>query len=432
MTDSIRLRFSELTDYLAAKVKGTKKYLEVLSSASDGPSIDSFGRLRTSSPRTLFDSKQIVDNLPLLWDDQETSGSGTSSTHSTDRSSSTLAVSNLTAGTRIRQTFRRFNYESGKSHLIEITGVLGAAATGITRCFGYYDDNNGIFFEQTATALNVVIRSNTGSPISEDRVAQTAWNIDRLDGANDDTNPSGITLDVTKSQIFVIDMQWLAVGRVRLGLDVNGTLVYVHEFQNANNLDVAYMSTPNLPVRVEIQNDGTGAAASVEQICATVISEAGEGDTGLTRYISTGGTKLDANVVGTLYALIGMRLKSTHLDVGVFLSNISLVATTSDGFEWVLLFNPTIAVSSPETSFSDVANSAIQKSTGVTGSTVTGGTAIDGGYVPSVGRSISVDVKSVLSLGSAIDGTVDEIWLCVRPLGANADIFGSITYKEQI
>lgn len=37
---------------------------------------DAFGRLRVSNPVTLFDSKQLYDNQPLVWDDQLLSGSG--------------------------------------------------------------------------------------------------------------------------------------------------------------------------------------------------------------------------------------------------------------------------------------------------------------------------------------------------------------------
>ena len=53
---------------------------------TNNPTGDAFGRLRVSEPTTLFDSKQIFDAQPLLWDDQETSGSGTTgapSGHST-------------------------------------------------------------------------------------------------------------------------------------------------------------------------------------------------------------------------------------------------------------------------------------------------------------------------------------------------------------
>lgn len=48
--------------------------------ASDSPSIDAFGRWRVSSPSTLFDSKQLVDNQPLFWDDQQTDVARTNAT----------------------------------------------------------------------------------------------------------------------------------------------------------------------------------------------------------------------------------------------------------------------------------------------------------------------------------------------------------------
>src|SRR3990167_311155 len=92
---------------------------------------DAFSRLRTSHPLSVFDSKQVFDNLPLIWDDQETSGSGTSSAHSANTASSPLSVSASTAGTRVRQTFRRFNYQPGKAQLVLMTGTLGADAAGI-------------------------------------------------------------------------------------------------------------------------------------------------------------------------------------------------------------------------------------------------------------------------------------------------------------
>lgn len=85
--------------------------------------LDAFGRKRVSNPEVVFDSKQIVDNQPLYWDDQQTSGSGTSSTYNTNQSSTTISVSNLTAGVRIRQTFRRFNYQPGRGQTIFMTGV---------------------------------------------------------------------------------------------------------------------------------------------------------------------------------------------------------------------------------------------------------------------------------------------------------------------
>lgn len=42
----------------------------------------------------------------------------------------------------------------------------------------------------------------------------------------------------------------------------------------------------------------------------------------------------------------------------------------------------------------------------------------------------SANLPNALYLGSQIDGTLDEIVLCVRPLSSNATIQGSLTWRE--
>jgi len=79
---------------------------------------DAFARQRVSEPFTLWDSKLLGDNRALFWDDAETSGGGTGSTYTANHSSVALDVSATTAGTRVRQTKQRFNYQPGKSQLI--------------------------------------------------------------------------------------------------------------------------------------------------------------------------------------------------------------------------------------------------------------------------------------------------------------------------
>ena len=113
--------------------------------------VDAFYRLRVSNPFTVSDSKQLLDYTGHVWDDVQASGAGTSSTHSTARASTTLGVSANTAGRRVRQTFRRFNYQSGKSQHYFSTFCFIDAASGITRRVGMFDNNNGIFFQLSGT-----------------------------------------------------------------------------------------------------------------------------------------------------------------------------------------------------------------------------------------------------------------------------------------
>jgi hypothetical protein len=171
---------------------------------SDSGNLDAFARVRMSSPETVFDSKQLSDKQPLFWDDQLISGSGGASTYNTNQASTTLSVANLTAAVRVRQTFRRFNYQPGKSQLFIQTGIFGTAATGIKRKIGLFDDKNGLFFDQLSTGMGVTIRTYTSGSAVDTRVAQAAWNIDKLTGPG----ASGINLDFSKSQIFFFDFEW--------------------------------------------------------------------------------------------------------------------------------------------------------------------------------------------------------------------------------
>lgn len=399
--------------------------------ASDTPSIDAFGRWRVSNPETIFDSKQIHDNQPLFWDDQQVSGGGTSSTHSVAKASTTIAVSNLTAGKRVRQTFRRFNYQPGKSSLIFITTNVSGIAAGITRRVGYFDDNNGLFFELNPDGfIYAVRRTKTSGSMVDNSVKSTNFNIDPMDG----TGPSGVTIDPTKTQIIVIDFEWLGVGRVRMGFVVDGIIYYAQEFLNANNLTEVYMSTPNLPIRYEISNDGTGAAADLMCICASVISEGGTQDNGQVRYASTANVPVDCAVVGTVYGIKGIRLKSTALDETVKILKTAIqLQSSSDDFEWLLIYKPTVA-GTP--TWNDETNSSAQTATGATANTITGGYIVTGGYVAtatagSSSDQISSEIENALLLGSSISGTPDEIWLAWRALSnTNTTVEGSFTWRE--
>ena len=399
---------------------------------------DAFGRLRISAPVTLFDNKQLYDDQPLFWDDQEVSGAGTTSVHSTARASTTMGVSAATAGRRVRQTYQRFNYQPGKSQLVFMTGVLdkeGIGGDGITRRMGLYDDNNGFILQKQDTTVSFVLRSASSGTPFDTVVSRNVWNLDTFDG----DGPSGIGLDFTKTQILVLDFEWLGVGRVRMGFNVNGVTIYAHEFNHGNELDVVYLSDPNLPLRLEIENDGTGGAAEIEHICATVITEGGQQRIASGRYISQqteGGGPVNANTAGVIYAIAGIRLKSTHLGTSVSVTNITMLGQASDDYEWLVILNPTIAGTAP--TWNGLTNSAVEAAIGdavgnPSVNTVTLGTILRGGLATAgniAGFAFDQDIALASRIGSAIDGTPDEMWLCARALTANADIEGGINFRE--
>lgn len=401
--------------------------------SQDSTSIDAFGRWRVSNPETLFDSKQIYDNQPLIWDDQEVSGSGTSSTHSVALARSQLAVSASTAGKRVRQTLMRFNYQSGKSQLVYMTSVINSGESGIEVNVGPHDDDNGIFFQSKDGILNAVIRSSTsGSPV-DTTVAQSAWNVDKLDGSG----PSGIILDESKNHICFFDYEWLGIGRVRVGFVLDGMLITCHNFNHSNDLSTVYMSTPNLPLRFSIENDGSGGASTMDTICCTVISEGGQIRRGSIRYKSTAGTAVVCSTDNVIYAILGMKLKAANISSTIDMMIVSIqIQTASESGEWTLRLNPTVASTF---TFANETNSSIMTATGATANTVTGGTIMQGGFAQSGstqnGRGgTDAAIENAIRLGAQIDGTVDEIVLCWMPNAGTAahDIEGSITWRESL
>ena len=423
-----------------AKFVNHNKNGAVITAPGDSPSIDAFGRLRVSNPQTLFDSKNIFndpdqtdaseENQPLFYDNQETAGAGTSTAYNTNESSQELLVSATTIGTRIRQTKMRFNYQPGKSQLIMMTFNMDGKQAGITKREGLFDDQNGLFLEADGTNISFVRRTYVTGSAVDNQVAQASWNLDPMDG----TGASGITLDFTKTQIMYFDFEWLGVGRVRMGFVVDGMIFYAHEFLNSNVLEEVYITTPNLPLRSEISNDGAGVASSLTQICSTVISEGGTTDLGVIRYASTGGTHIDADVENTVYAILGMRLKSAYLGTTIKMLKASLLeATGNKQLEVIILINPTVAGTF---TYADQTNSAVQIAVGVSTNTVTGGHQIGGGFFASAikGSAEGADLDNALRLGSLIDGTPDEIVLCVRPIAGstNTDIEGAITWRELV
>lgn len=387
-------------------------------------SADSFGRLRVSNPVTLFDCKQLFDNQPLLFDDAEVSGTGTGSTYSQPKAATTIAVANATAGRRVRQSFQRFNYQPGKSLLVLLTGVLQVTGggAGITSSFGYYDDSNGVFVQVREGVVELGIRSSvSGSPV-DTVVAQDDWNGDKMDGAGE----TGFTLDPTKTQIFWVDLEWLGVGTVRCGFIVDGEFVLTHTFDHANRLTEVYMSTPNLPVRYEIANDGTGVASELDHICSSVVSEGGQDPLGVLRYHSSGTTELSADS-NTRYAALGIRLANPGATVEI--AGLSAINTSAGNFEWTLTMNPTIAGTF---TYSGVANSSVEVATGVAANTLTGGTVVDGGVIRSTnqGSGSIGTVNNALRIGASIAGVSDTMVLAVMPVGGSGTFLSSLTWRE--
>ena len=370
---------------------------------------DAFGRLRISNPHGIFDQKFITGRHPTLWEERLTgciiehgtvtagpfqvgdiitggtsgrtgtvtavgsgtltyttknndftdgetvtgSVSGASATvtsHDTgadivfnyDTSSVSLNLGTVSGQKVIRQTVRYFPYVPGYSHHISMTGTPGVAKANLKQTLMYGDDLNGIGFVLNGTTLYALLRSSQSGSTVDTTVAQSLWNVDALDG----NGPSGITLDISKSQIFDFDFQWLGVGTVRLFFNISGQSIHVHDFDHANEEVSVYMKTPTLPVRYEIENiDTTASASTLEQICCSVSSEGGYALPGMEFAVGTG-FENERAVDQAWEPILAIRLKNEfpagkpNRRIARYISTVYGARSNDSDFRLVHLHNP--------------------------------------------------------------------------------------------
>ena len=339
-------------------------------SYSNSPNIDAFGRLRVSTPFTLFDSShRFADNG--LW--STGTATGGTATFNSAQGLVDLAITAASGSEVIRETTKVFSYQPGKSLLVLSTFVMSAAKTGLRQRVGYYGAANGYYLEQDGTTVSFVERSSVSGSLVNTPVAQASWNVDPMDGSG----PSGITLDLTKAQILFMDLEWLGVGTVRIGFVIDGNFYVCHKFQHANIITSTYITTASLPLKYEITNTGaTSSASTLKQICSTVLSEGGYELNGLQQAIGIPiNTPRTLGTAGTFYPVISLRLKAARLDGIIILTALSIMPISTGNFNWQVVATGTTTGGAW---VSAGANSSVEYN--ITGATFAGGRILASGF----------------------------------------------------
>jgi hypothetical protein len=395
--------------------------------SSSAGAYDAFGRVRTSSPLTLFDSShRYKDNG--LW--ATSTATGGTSTFDANAGLVDLSVTTSSGSSVIRETTKCFSYQPGKSLLVMSTFVLSPAKTNLRQRIGYYGAANGMYLELNNTTLSFVERSSSTGSLVETRVAQSDWNIDPLNG----TGPSNLTLDPTKAQILWMDIEWLGLGTVRMGFVINGKFIHCHSFHHANIITSTYITTASLPLRYEITNTAaTASASTLKQVCSTVLSEGGYELRGLQQAIGTTITSPHVlTTAGTYYPVISLRLKSAALDAIVILTALSILAATANAnYSWRVVASATTAGG---TWTSAGTESSVEYN--LTGTATTGGRILAQGYFSSTNQSTSsVDIlKEALFKfqleRNGLTTTPYELSLIVAASSSTSNVHASMDWEE--
>jgi len=405
-----------------------------------GVAVDAFGRMRTSTPLTLFDSShRYRDNG--LWSTSNTAG--TTVAHSTNQGLINLTLPTTADAEIIRESTKTCSYQPGKSLFVLNTFVPATPKANLRQRVGYFGAENGIYFEIDGTTAYLVERSYVTGELVETRVAQANWNNDTLQGSAVNIPgqglgpcPSNIELDLTKAQIFWMDIEWLGLGTVRCGFVIDGKLVHCHSFHHANLIASTYITTASLPLRYEMKNTGTTASSStMGQVCTSVVSEGGYELRGLQQAATVPITApVDLPTAGTYYTVLSIRLKASpnRLDAIVILTALSVLGITNNAhYNWQVRASGT---SNGGTWVDAGTNSAVEYK--IDGGTYDGGRILASGYTSGSNQgSTSVDIlKEALFKfqleRNGLTGEPFELSLVAASNSGGADIYASMDWEE--
>jgi hypothetical protein len=272
----------------------------------------------------------------------------------------------------LRYTKLPMVYQSGKSRLLYVTGVMMTPVTsGVTSYMGLFNVDTatpptitaGMYFKGTSSGLSWGEVTQTGTT----EVAQASWNIDTFSSSA--PNPSGITLttaDLANCILLVFDQEWLGVGRIRLGFIINGITYYAHQFTHSS-YQIQYTSTPRLNICYYIS--ATEASSTMRQMCCTSMSEGGYYSLGRHNSVGNGSTLVQTNSSSPKTCVLFIKTNSTTYPYSTFSPrNLSIYNTGGSGsyvYYEVQMHstNGTIGVLSGTPNYSSLTNSCVQYAT---------------------------------------------------------------------
>ena len=368
------------------------------------PMVDSFGRERVSLPSVVFEQNFSQAPADPIWE-KTAYGSGTLTNPANSGTTNLNTIAAASGSGYWIQTYNYVRYMPGISTIHRFTFTFAPLVAGLVQRLGMYSDQartgsapgntgDGLYLEANGTTVNLVLRNYVSGTITEIRVPQSQWSLDHMDGTGPTMgNPSGIKLDWTVPQHWILEFQYLGVGVIRMGWNSPVGLIWCHEFVSVNALATPYARTGSFPLSAEIYTTTTGIAASTLQLINTVVIQ--ERDGSLTRgwrYFSgnSGTTVCTPGTANALYPILALRAlltndftkRATFVPVDGSLTVVTAgVGTTS--IQWAIVAMPT-PMTGATFGISAAPSSVIELDQGAAEATAVTGEIIFSGVVPNV------------------------------------------------
>ena len=364
-----------------------------------------FGELLVANISPIFQGsfEYTVDNTDLNTNTVENGGSVTQASGMVVLTSSTT-----TASTALFESKQHGRYRAGMGGVARFTALFTSPVSGTEQYIGLADEvgssaafKNGYMVGYDGTTFGFHRFSND----SLTTVAIASWD-DPLDGAG----ASAMTIDQTKLNIFFIQYPYLGAGAIRIFAEDDSTgvpaLVHTVDYANANTEPSVH--NPNFHHVMWVANKGTTSNMILK---SSSYMYGVEGMTGLIELHQPQNSSdiIEKTTIATQTAMFTIRNRATYasktnfIDILLLKAFASIEASSNNNLGNIRIIKNATLGGAPSYSNISTDTSVIEIDT--SGTTVTGGTVLDGGLLAGKNDELNlslIDDKIILNPGETL------------------------------
>lgn len=385
-----------------------------------------FGELLTASltPQLQGTFVYTVDNTT-----QNTNTTTAGGTVTQSDAKAVVSTSTTTASDAMLQTVKSAQYAPGQGACSRFTGMFTSPVAGTEQYIGLMDERgssetfkNGLAVGYTGTTFGFHRWSND----TLTTINQEDW-LDPLDGSG----PSGMTLDPTKLNIFIIRFRYLGAGIIELLVEDDqnsGTFVTVHRTHYSNAYTSPHSFNPNYKFTIFTDNKATTSDISLSSASYAYFIEGSalHKDVQVPVFSTPVSEK---SSVTTEVAVVTIRNKSTYASktnfINIVITNLSVseeASQPSNQATFRFIKGATLGGSVSYTDI-DTTDSVVEYDTA--GTTVTGGTQLAALFLSGKNDKENINISNQ----NVVLGPGESLTLSVSSR-EDADVRASVSWKE--
>ena len=155
----------------------------------------------------------------------------------------------------------------GLGSLVRFDAIFTTGVANSEQIIGLGNDQNGFYFGYNGSDFSILNLTNS----TKFWTKQSDWNVDKMNGSG----TSGMTLDTTKGNIYIIEFQWGTFGLVNFYIlsTVTGLPILVNkiEFPNTSTSPLLFIDT--LPLSAKVSNTTNASNVILKTSTAMAICE---------------------------------------------------------------------------------------------------------------------------------------------------------------